>query len=74
MRLINDYRNIANKANVSISAQRCQCGERGVRVEAEENIKPGQELLLDYGGDYWAAVKEPATSSSSSREDEGEAG
>jgi len=51
-RFINDYRNIAEDSNVVYSKTTVN-KKRAIIVIVKKNIKKGEELLSDYGEDYW---------------------
>eukprot|EP00730_Choanoeca_flexa_P003908 TRINITY_DN11537_c1_g2_i3.p1 TRINITY_DN11537_c1_g2~~TRINITY_DN11537_c1_g2_i3.p1 ORF type:complete len:698 (+),score=154.98 TRINITY_DN11537_c1_g2_i3:2-2095(+) len=54
MRFCNDYRNIAEANNARLKAQSCDyCQHREMAVVAVSDIRQGEEILLDYGDEYW---------------------
>jgi len=58
MRYVNDYRNIADKANVEFVMQDDQSrGLLRVVLAAKTSIGKGDELLCDYGQDYWKTLE-----------------
>mmetsp|Transcript_10432 Transcript_10432/g.38750 ORF Transcript_10432/g.38750 Transcript_10432/m.38750 type:complete len:346 (-) Transcript_10432:4431-5468(-) len=55
-RFVNDYRNIANGKNVEVSLAKVQYEGKEYRVAvfyATRDIKAGEELLWDYGTQFW---------------------
>jgi len=53
-RFVNDYRNIAHEPNVVFkNARAMQLGEPFIAVVTAKNILKGEELLVDYGAEYW---------------------
>jgi SET domain-containing protein len=57
MRFINDYRNIANRPNVTLAKAYCQVtGMPFVAVVAICDIQSGTELVANYGKLYWDNV------------------
>ena len=57
MSLINDYRQVIQAANVEYVNVTVD-GWPHVFVKTVKTISPGNELLVDYGSDYWAAFRE----------------
>ena len=53
LRFINDYRNVSNIANVTIRICYIDKKPRVLFVVTNE-IKEGEQLLTDYGDDYWS--------------------
>jgi hypothetical protein len=58
-RFINDFRNIARSSNVMMkSASHPLTGESAPSVFTERAIAKGDELLLDYGQQYWDSLRD----------------
>ena len=55
MRFINDYRNIADEENAYFVIDR-ERGEYQTRIVASRYIEPGEEILTDYGEEYWRVI------------------
>ena len=54
MRFINDYRNIADEQNSEFSPDWVH-GEYRMRIVATRCIEADEEILTDYGEEYWRA-------------------
>tara|TARA_Y100000813_G_scaffold194440_1_gene174818 strand:- start:264 stop:743 length:480 start_codon:yes stop_codon:yes gene_type:complete len=52
LRFINDYRNIKNDANVILKNTYIDKRPK-ILVVVKEDIEPDEEILLDYGNDYY---------------------
>lgn len=58
-RYLNDYRNISSRPNVKLDSVPVG-GSWHILVVAIEDIKKGEELLIDYGSFYWESDEEEA--------------
>eukprot|EP00049_Salpingoeca_infusionum_P000086 m.37075 g.37075 ORF g.37075 m.37075 type:complete len:1054 (+) comp10065_c0_seq3:230-3391(+) len=67
MRYINHWKGIGT-VNVQLHNEVCDCGTHLVRVRAVTNIRKGQELLLDYGKEYWENLMKHSEESGSDPE------
>jgi len=55
-RFINDYRNISKEKNVSFEKTIIN-NQRMILIVVIKNISEGEEILSDYGDDYWKYIK-----------------
>lgn len=52
-RFINDYRGISSEPNIHFWAGKHEMGSYQVVVVTDRDIKKGEELVADYGDNYW---------------------
>eukprot|EP01006_Ploeotia_vitrea_P058153 TRINITY_DN68882_c0_g1_i1.p1 TRINITY_DN68882_c0_g1~~TRINITY_DN68882_c0_g1_i1.p1 ORF type:complete len:427 (+),score=37.45 TRINITY_DN68882_c0_g1_i1:31-1281(+) len=63
-RFINDYSSIADGPTVKLQSQyNAQTGYYGVGVVCEQDLIPGEEILLSYGTSFWKVHLDASTSS-----------